>query len=122
MHPSKVLLHVLGWKHVNVLDPNRLEDVFLEVVVEAHTGCAFDKLAGPVTSDQSYPCRQHLLISPINVYTVLPNFARLVDERLRNSIMIIAGELIKTKWLVVVIEALVEERVTEASCEIHQHI
>lgn len=48
MHPSKVLLHVLGWKHVNVLDSHRLEDVFLEVVVEAHPGCAFDELASPM--------------------------------------------------------------------------
>ena len=113
---------MLGWEHVNVLDPNRLEDVFLEVVVEAHTGCAFDKLASPLTSGQFYPCRRHLWKITVDVYSVFPDFARLVDERLRNGVMIIAGELIKTKWLVVIIEALVEEGVAEASCEKHQHI
>jgi hypothetical protein len=55
MHPSEVFLHVIGWEHVDIFESHRLEDILLEVVIEAHTGCAFHELTGPASPCQCCP-------------------------------------------------------------------
>ena len=70
MHPCQMLLHIFRRKHIDVLDAHWLKDVFLEVVIQSHSGDALDKLSGP-----------------INIDTVFPLFARLVDKRLAKVII-----------------------------------
>ena len=51
MHVDEVIFHILGRKHGDVFDAQRLENVPLEVVVEGHFGDALDHLTGPIDSD-----------------------------------------------------------------------
>lgn len=62
--------------------------------------------------------REYLL--PIDVYAVLPPLARLIDERLRYSIVIVAREFVKPRWSVIIIETAVKEGIPEASCEAYK--
>lgn len=65
---------------------------------------------------------RHQRFLPVDVDAVLPLLARLVDERLRNRVIVIAGELIKTTRLVIVIQAAIKEGIAEAGCEVYQHM
>lgn len=71
----------------------------LEIVVEFLARSSLDQLTGPV-----------------NVDTVLPGFTGLVDEWLREIIMVGARKLIQPLRASPVDESLIEERVAESSC------
>jgi len=77
---------------------HRLEDVFLEVVIQPQSAGPFNKLS-----------------SPIDIDTIFPLLARLVHQRLGNSVIIVAREFIETTRLIIVVQTGVEEGVSEAS-------
>lgn len=60
VHECHFCLHLLGRKQGNVLQPQRLEDILVEVVVQGHSRDAHDSQA-----------------SDIGIHTILPAFARL---------------------------------------------
>lgn len=99
VHPRKVGLHVVGREHGDVLEAEWLEDVLLKVVVEPQPGGSFDQLARPVDVDAILPC-----------------FARLIDQGLGEIIVERAREFVEPPCPSPVVEALVEERVSEPSC------
>ena len=78
-------------------DAHGLEDVLLEVIVEAEPAHTLDQLACPVDVD-----------------AVLPGFARLVDQRLREIVVERARKLIEALCAGPVDQTLVKERVAEA--------
>jgi hypothetical protein len=88
-----------GWaeKRTNVRDPHGLEDVFLEVIVQLEA-------RGPLDQNSR----------PVDVDPVLPHLAGLVDQRLREIVVVRAGELVEAHWAGPFVEAVVEEGVTEA--------
>lgn len=78
-------------------DAHRLEDVLLEVIVEFEARDPFDQLARPVDVD-----------------AVFPHFARLVDQRLGQVVVVGAGEFVEPGGPGPLIQTVVEERVSKA--------
>lgn len=77
VHPREALQHGRRREHIDVLDAQRLEDVLLEVFVERLARGALHQLARPVDVD-----------------TILPPRARLVDQGLREELDGCVGELV----------------------------
>jgi hypothetical protein len=100
MHICQILLHALGREHIDILETHWLEDVLLEVIIQPQPANALDK----------HP-------SPVDVDSIFPLFARLVDKRLAEVFIGQAGEFIQANRSVEVIETCVKARVSEASCE-----
>lgn len=61
MHIYKPSLHVVRGEERHIPDPQRLEDVFPEVVVQCETRGAHDELAGPVDVGPVFPPRAGLV-------------------------------------------------------------
>jgi hypothetical protein len=51
MHVDKVIFHLAGGKHGDVVEAQGLENVFVEVFVEGHVGDALDHFTSPIDSD-----------------------------------------------------------------------
>ena len=98
IHECQVLQHVVGRKHVDVLDSHRLENMLLEVVVQRHSRNARDQFANPVEIDAILPC-----------------LARLVDERLGQVVVFATIEFIQASCTIIVDQSLIEKGVPEAS-------
>ena len=60
MHVGEVVLHILRRKHADIGDAKRLEDMFLEVIVETHAGYAFYDRTCPVDAHAILPLRAGL--------------------------------------------------------------
>lgn len=97
VHPRELGLHLVRREHVDVRDAHRLEDVLLEVIVEFEARDPFDQLARPVDVD-----------------AVFPHFARLVDQRLGQVVVVGAGEFVEPAGPGPLIQTGVEERVSKA--------
>jgi hypothetical protein len=87
MHVCQILLHALCRKHVDVLQTHRLEDVFLEVVIQPQSAGPFNKLS-----------------SPIDIDTIFPLFTRLVDERLAEVFIWQTREFVQANLSIEIVE------------------
>merc|ERR1712000_464805 len=98
VHICQVRFHLVRWEHVDMRDAHGLEDVRLEVVVQLHTRNALDELPCPVDVDSVFPC-----------------LTGLVNQGLRQVVVVRAREFVDAQWTGPVIQAVVEEGVAEAS-------
>jgi hypothetical protein len=98
IHECHLRLHLFGWKQGNVLQLQGLEDVLMEIVVQRHSRDAHDSQA-----------------SDIGIHTILPAFARLESQGLKD-ILDVSRELIEASWLRVVEQLVAEKGVSETSC------
>jgi hypothetical protein len=55
------------------------------------------------------------MISPVNIDSILPSRAWLIDKRLRKDVKVIPSKFIKTNSAVEIVQAFIEERVTKTS-------
>lgn len=54
MHECQTILHLRCREHVDVLDPEGLEDVLLEIVIQGHARYSFDHVSCSVNTDLLY--------------------------------------------------------------------
>jgi hypothetical protein len=59
--------------------------------------------------------RISFFIIPVNIDSILPSGAGLVDQRLSKDIEFVSSKLFETDGAIVIIQALVKERVSESS-------
>ena len=97
VHERELVDHLRGREHVNVLDVHGLEDFLLEIVIQTHARGALEAETGVVDVDAVFPAR-----------------AGLVDEGLRQEIVVRAAELVETQGAVVFEQFGVEEAVAES--------
>lgn len=96
VHGSEIGLHLLGWKHGCVVDAQRLEDVFLHVVVQRLAGLSF----------QCDAC-------PVDVDAVFPSTAWLVDQRHSQDFGRVAAEYVEADGAAIIPKLRVEEFVSK---------
>lgn len=60
VHTGEIMFHLLGGKHVDVLEAERLEYVFLKVVVQRHSRYSFNHSASPVNPNLEQTYQHHL--------------------------------------------------------------
>lgn len=92
VHECQIPLHLIVREHVDILQAKGLENVLLEIVVEAKTRGALNQLS-----------------SPVDVDAIFPRLAGLVHQGLREVVVEGAGEFIETLRTGPVDKALVEE-------------
>lgn len=116
IHVSQTCLHPFIWKHRDVFETQRRENMFLEVGVERLTQSTFDAYSCPIDTDLlnisvhlSSQFRQWKV-----AYAILPPFSWLVDQRL-NQVFQMARKFIVANRFRMVAKAFVKESVTEAS-------
>jgi hypothetical protein len=96
VHGSEIGLHLLGRKHICVVDAQRLEDVFLHVVVQRLAGLSLECDA-----------------CPIDIDAVFPSTAWLVDQRHPQDFGRVAAEDVEADGAAIIPKLRVEEFVSE---------
>jgi hypothetical protein len=103
------------WEHVDILDPHRFEDVLLKVIVQTETTCPLDQLTSPAKNHQYRPPRIGACALPVDIDTIFPLLAWLIDKGLRDSVIVTAAEFVEATGLVVIVQSRIEEGIPEAS-------
>ena len=120
-HLHELLLHRLRGDQADALQVQRLEDVFVEIVVQGQAGRTLKQHARPVDVDLRGQLRSRDGAAD-RTHPVSPLLAGLMDQGLQEAFEGV-GHLVEARPLTVVHQLRVHERVTEAGwwCQ-HSHI
>lgn len=115
MHVRQILFHMIRREEVDVLQPQWFEDVLLKVVVQSQASDTFNQYSGPIWNSVKVVRGGFSAMLPVNIYSIFPPRAWLIDKRLGKDIKVISRELVKTCSAIEIVQIFIEERISEPS-------